>query len=175
MSALAEQQQTYLDARARLGMPLAKPSLIRRSLLLPKRPSPPPVQQPESKPAPITPTAAPRVGTPFNFMAFPSAANIIRFVALKHRIGYWDIIGRDSRRPIVAARREAVHLVRSHCRLSTTQIGRLFHRDHTSIINLLRGKRKHPLSPQFTQSPEVTTRMGIDPAKALARGDFGDH
>jgi chromosomal replication initiation ATPase DnaA len=63
-------------------------------------------------------------------------------VALKHGLKYHDIIGTARRRDMMVARREAVLIITTHCRpMSLVQIGRLFHKNHATIINLLR-KRK---------------------------------
>lgn len=122
MSVLMEQHQDYVGARYRLGMPIAPTPRVRRDLIPPK-----------ARKIRVLPNYA-----PFNFYSRPSHEMIIRIVALKHGLRYYDILGRVRTKAVAAARREAVCLVYSHCGpRSMHQMGRLFHRDHTSILNML--------------------------------------
>lgn len=82
--------------------------------------------------------AMPATKLPFNFYSYASPANLIRVVALKHGLTYYSIVGASRVAKVVSARREAVRLVKTHCVTMTPHaIGRLFHRDRTSILNLL--------------------------------------
>jgi hypothetical protein len=67
---------------------------------------------------------------------------LLKLVAMKHNLSPNDILGLDRRVVVVVARRQIADLLRTHMRLSLPQIGRLLHRDHTSILNLLRGKQR---------------------------------
>ena len=79
-----------------------------------------------------------RVKTPFNFYAYPSPTNIIQYVAVKHGMSYRAIIGTSRFPSIVRARHEAMRLVKTHCpSLSPRGLGRVFHRDRTSVLNAL--------------------------------------
>ena len=65
-------------------------------------------------------------------------------IALRHGLGPRDIIGHDRRSHVVAARAEAACYLRGKGR-SYPEIGRdLGNRHHTTIMNLIHGKR-HPL------------------------------
>lgn len=127
----------YEGVRARLGMPVTPPARVRRALI------PPPVKKIR-----VLPNYA-----PFNFYSKPGYEMIIRIVALKHGLKYHDILGRDRTKPFSDARREAVRLVYTHCgQRSMHQMGRLFHRDHTSILNLL-GRLKG--RPGYVAAPDA--------------------
>lgn len=67
------------------------------------------------------------------------ARHIIMEVAIAHGVSYEDILGRSRARHLVAARHEAIYEVRKRRpHLSLPQIGRIFKRDHTSILHALR-------------------------------------
>ncbi len=89
------------------------------------------------KSAPVVEVALP-IGAPFNFYARPGWDNIVRLVALRRGVAVDDILSR--RKPVVVslARQYAMALVYSHCRLSLTVVGRLFKRDHTSVLYAVR-------------------------------------
>lgn len=73
------------------------------------------------------------------------ARHIIMEVAIAHGVSYEDILGRSRARHLVAARHEAIYEVRKRRpHLSLPQIGRIFKRDHTSILHALRRmEQKH--------------------------------
>lgn len=67
------------------------------------------------------------------------ARQIIMEVAIAHGVSYEDILGRSRERHLVAARHEAIYEVRKRRpHLSLPQIGRIFKRDHTTILHALR-------------------------------------
>lgn len=67
------------------------------------------------------------------------ARHIIMEVAIAHGVSYEDILGRSRARHLVAARHEAIYEVRKRRpHLSLPQIGRIFKRDHTTILHALR-------------------------------------
>lgn len=70
----------------------------------------------------------------------PTSAEIIREVCDKHRVRPVEVVSEIRSRPIVAARHEAMYRIREERHLSWSQIGRLFGRDHTSV---LAGWRQH--------------------------------
>ena len=68
----------------------------------------------------------------------------IGLIALRHGLTRYDILGHDRRSHVVAARAEAACYLRDKGR-SYPEIGRdLGNRHHTTIMNLIHGKR-HPL------------------------------
>ena len=67
------------------------------------------------------------------------AKKIIAHVAAKHDLKAEEILGEGKSRPIVTARWEAILLVhRTNPGWSLPKLGRIFKRDHTSILNALR-------------------------------------
>jgi hypothetical protein len=133
----------YAAVRARLGMPVRARGRVRLDLIgrmSPKKAAPalPAVEIAALPAIPVLPNYA-----PFNFIRPAGGEAIIRLVALKHGVSYREILGASRTKGIMAARREAVRLVKSHCRdASSVQIGRLFHKDHSSILNLLGRKSR---------------------------------
>jgi hypothetical protein len=86
--------------------------------------------------------AEPEWGCPINCYALPSPKIIIKLVALKHGVPVATMIGPLKSNAMVAARDEAIGLVYTHCRVvSLGELGRLFNRDHTSILHALRKMR----------------------------------
>jgi chromosomal replication initiator protein len=68
-----------------------------------------------------------------------SAVEIIRNVAVAHGFRPCDILGDGKTRPLVVARYEAIHRVADAWpHLSLPAIGRIFRRDHTTILHALR-------------------------------------
>ena len=65
---------------------------------------------------------------------------IILQVCEKHRVTYGEITGEQRSRPIVYARHEACYRLSRETRMSLTQIGHRFDRDHTTV---LAGIRRH--------------------------------
>lgn len=79
---------------------------------------------------------------PVPLIGSPSWKVIVTLVALRHGVTFEEIIGRDRNKHITAARRDAIHLVHTHTRFSLNALGRLFGRDHTSIMYALGRVRK---------------------------------
>jgi len=108
-----------------------------------------------------------------NLIRPPCGQVIIDLVAAKYGFKPRELIGEGKSADLSHARREAIHLARTHTRQSLPQLGRLFNRDHTSILNSLRiyetGKgRKH--SPGKLHLHRWTRRE-IDALKEMwARG-----
>lgn len=65
---------------------------------------------------------------------------IVQEVADEHRVPIDDIYGRSQIAHIVSARHCAIRRVRDETGLSTTRIGELFGRDHSTIIHHLNGR-----------------------------------
>lgn len=120
-------QAAHLARRARLGFVLVKPKAL-------------PVPPRHVKPAAevIVP-----FGVPVPLIGPPSWRVIITLAALKHGVTVNDVTGPYKSDRVVDARHEAIWLCRTHLnRVSTSVLGRLFHRDHTSIINSLKMQAK---------------------------------
>jgi hypothetical protein len=127
----------YAGVRERLGMPVVPMPRVRRELIQREKPEPEPVALASI----VAPEAALPIYAPFNFYKRSAPEAVIHLVALKHGFKYHDIIGTGRSREMMLARREAVRLITTHCRpMSLVQIGRLFHKNHATIINLLRRK-----------------------------------
>lgn len=69
---------------------------------------------------------------------------IIESVSFRHQISIGEMLGPRRHKAVKEARWEAINLVRQHKpHLSLPQIGRIFNRDHTTILNALNAlKRK---------------------------------
>lgn len=66
---------------------------------------------------------------------------MIADVAAQHDLSYRDIVGYDARDVVMRARRAAIRaVVQAKPHLSMPQVGRLFQRDHTTIMHHL-GRR----------------------------------
>lgn len=71
--------------------------------------------------------------------AFPEADEIIRRIAKEYGTTVATIKGRRRAAPIVAARWAAISAVRdAYPEITLIDLGRLFNRDHTSIIHVFR-------------------------------------
>jgi hypothetical protein len=132
------QHARFMSARARLWGPSAK----RRPIVVAEK-------QPPETPQPV-PFIAVEEGpcedyAPFDFYKPPSARAVVKLVSLKHGVHPRDIVGANRFRRTVAARHHAIWLVHTHCPwLSLPDVGRLFGRDHTTIlyaISKVTGKR----------------------------------
>lgn len=82
-------------------------------------------------------------GAPINLLSHSAARNIITLVSLKSGVSPGEMVGPRRTREIVAARYHAINLIHSHCpHLSYPAIGRMFNRDHTSILFALGRTKK---------------------------------
>lgn len=128
----------YAGVRNRLGMPVTPLPRVRRELIQRQRPKP----EPEVFAPIVLPESELPHYAPFNFYKRSNPEAVIHLVALKHGFKYHDIIGTGRSRDMMVARREAVLIITTHCRpMSLVQIGRLFHKNHATIINLLRRRK----------------------------------
>lgn len=122
MSALAEQQQRYRDARARL---MGKPP--RRTV---------------SFAVPIDFLSKTFEGQAYFAWEFSDtmsvsnsyAEHIMREVGLKHGFKRADLVGRSRKPRVVNARREAMYRLRHELGLSMLKIARMFDRDHSTVV-----------------------------------------
>lgn len=62
---------------------------------------------------------------------------IAESVAHDHGLTFADLAGRSRKKHIVAARYSAIRLVRAVSSMSYPQIGRMFNRDHTTVMHAL--------------------------------------
>ncbi len=131
MSALMQQHSRYQAARERLWYVPAKRPVI-----------PPPVPREPSAEVAAPPVVVLPNWAPFNFLQSPGPRALVKLVALRHRISVDEILGTRRQVAICAARHEAVFLVYTHCQhMSLPEIGRIFSRDHTTILHSVRTYR----------------------------------
>lgn len=141
MSALAEQHERWVGARERLWK--VRPKIM-------------PV------PKIVIPAPEPVWGAPVNLIGPPSPRTVMKLVALKHGLAFADLSGPVRSKPVVAARHEAIGLVWTHCRaISLPAVGRLFNRDHTSILHCLRKLRKLHARPVYRRPPARVIHTNI--------------
>ncbi len=69
--------------------------------------------------------------------AAPGWRFLLRLASLRHQIPAKDILSDKRSREIVAARSEAMAMVYQHTQLSTTIVGKMFNRDHTTVLHAL--------------------------------------
>jgi len=138
MSELMMQYDASIGRRLRLGMPFVSPPRVQ--LVRDRR---------------VATVLVGPVGTPFNFYARSSVANLITVAALQHGLKAEDLVGPSRRRSVTAARKHAVKLAMSHCPwMSLTQLGVVFKRDHTTILYLAgRVKRYRAANSVVTEGP----------------------
>lgn len=95
--------------------------------------TPEPAPQPEPEIIVLNPVPAP------DPIYIAPSAKIINEVAAKHKVSAGEIKGPRRNRYIVAARFEAIlRIHRELPHMSLPQIGRVFNRDHTSILHAIR-------------------------------------
>lgn len=63
---------------------------------------------------------------------------IIEETAFRHKLKVSDLKGKNRTKVIFAARKEAIIRIRSELNLTVKEIGRIFQKDHTSILNALK-------------------------------------
>lgn len=99
-----------------------------------------------------------------NMLAQPSWRFILSLVALKHGVMQREILGPYRNRAIVAARHEAIAMTYQHTQLSMPAVGRLFARDHTTVLHALKktgGRAKlveKPAQPPVVMIPSPFSR-----------------
>jgi hypothetical protein len=120
-------------------------------------------------------TDEPQASTPcpLNMLSPPSWRFIVAYASAKHRVGKDQVLSPFRGRQVVAARTEAIHLVRTHVPgIGLTRLGLYFGRDHSTIISTLQRYEKRngkgtlsPLSTVFTgnsQMPLTQPLVGRD-------------
>lgn len=121
----AEIMATYRAARERLYNP---PSI--RIIAVPPPPKGPPASRPPRPPVDHDPDVPP--------LAVDDIHMIIRVVAGFFRVKVVAMTSPSREGVLIEPRFWAIHLSRVMTRASTTQIGRAFQRDHTTIMHALR-------------------------------------
>lgn len=116
---------------------------------------------------------------PIDLISYPSWRVLVKFAALKTRVRVDDVLSRNRRKNIVATRYHAMWLVMTHCqRVSLPKIGRLFDRDHTTVIHGIRthklriaGDRAAPFfwSDEAIERATVLYNNGAHDAKVMAK------
>jgi hypothetical protein len=130
----AELIARYRDVRRRLYSPATPPKLgcsetdsaPRKAIATIPNPS----RQPEPRPS----------ETPFQYQT--PAREALQAVSTRTSVPIADILGRNRRPPIAAARHEAVWRVRQATGWSLPRLGRFFKRDHTTVLHSLRTMEK---------------------------------
>ena len=103
---------------------------------------PEPSRQPERRPS----------ETPFQYQT--PAREALQAVSTRTRVPIADILGRNRRPPIAAARHEAVWRVRLATGWSLPRLGRFFKRDHTTVLHSIRKMDK-----RSARDPELRAYM----------------
>lgn len=110
---------------------------------------------------------------PVNLLTGAHWRVLLKLVALKRGIHQRDILGDSHEKPIVAARFEAMHLVRTHMEKSYPAIGRLFNRDHTSVLYAVRKVERERDSAKsgriLVVNGKRTNISGLSPTSAGGR------
>jgi hypothetical protein len=108
-------------------------------------------------------------GVPVNLLSVSSPHVILRLVALKHTVHFSDMTGPCRTRVVVAARHEAVGIVYTHCRqVSLPALGRLFKRDHTTILHALRKLRRTAKSAPYRRAEFINRENIVEPESWVA-------
>jgi hypothetical protein len=144
----AELIARYRDVRRRLYSPAGPPKLVcsetRTDSAACKAIAtiPSPSRQPEPRPS----------ETPFQYQT--PAREALQAVSTRTCVPIADILGRNRRPPIAAARHEAVWRVRLATGWSLPRLGRFFKRDHTTVLHSLRKMEK-----RSARDPELLATM----------------
>lgn len=68
--------------------------------------------------------------------------SLITFIAARHGVGPAGMLGRQQRRELTAARQEAMAVLAEQMGLSLPAIGKLFNRDHSTVLYSIRQHNK---------------------------------
>ena len=136
----AEIVATYREARDRLWHP---PSL-RVVTAMPPKGAPPP--GPSRPPVDHDPDAPP--------LRIADIPIIIRVVAGFYRVGVVEMTSPDRRVRLIVPRFMAIHLARVMTHATTTDIGRAFRRDHSTIVHALQ-----TIEAKLATDPGVVTTV----------------
>jgi len=81
------------------------------------------------------------------------AHRIIAEVAAAHQLTSADLTSPSRKQNLVVARHEAMKRIRAELKYSYPQIGRLFRRDHSSVIWAVRGGRRGRYPQPYRATP----------------------
>lgn len=81
---------------------------------------------------------------------------IIAQTAMDAGIPVHVLTGANRTRPVVHARQDAMLRIHEETNFSLSQIGRMFHRDHTTVLYSIRAARVRRELRRFQQMPDVT-------------------
>lgn len=132
------------------------------------------------EPAPLAPSAelalppVQKRSAPLNMLTLPSWRFLVALAALRGEVRVEDILSTRRAQPISRARNDAIGLVYSHQRRSLPAIGRMFKRDHTTIMHSIRKVGAKALPPLPVEDaapiPEKPNRSGRPPAALKVKG-----
>lgn len=101
----------------------------------------------------------------------PTGRTLARALAAEMGVAWNEMIGRERRREIVRLRQIAQWILIHETKLSLTQIGRLFSRDHSTIIH-----SRRVIDQESARDPGLATEIEELRERALARWrERGDH
>jgi Bacterial dnaA protein helix-turn-helix len=146
----AELIARYREVRRRLYSPASPPKLAssETGTTHPARKAiatlPPPACEPEPRPS----------ETPFQYQT--PAREALQAVSTRTCVPIADILGRNRRPPIAAARHEAVWRVRLATGWSLPRSGRFFKRDHTTVLHSIREMNKRSARDPALSLPQLT-------------------
>lgn len=94
-------------------------------------------------PTPLLPADEPSLPTlahraPLNMLQPCSWRFLLALASVRHKVSHKRMLSRERKQDVVDARDEAIALVYQHTRASMPQVGRLFDRDHTTVLHSLR-------------------------------------
>jgi Bacterial dnaA protein helix-turn-helix len=144
----AELIARYQDVRRRLYAPTPCHRLTDDRTLTERAPCkaitiiPEPSRLPDQRPHP----------TPLPYQT--PAREAVRAVSTRTSVPVAEILGRNRRPPIAAARHEAVWRVRLVTGWSLPRLGRFFKRDHTTVLHSL-----HEMNKRSARDPELRAYM----------------
>lgn len=131
------------------------------------------------RPARAAPTAAPvivpvvplpaHLGAPLTLLGACSPRFLLAYSAAKHGVTVEDILGHSRARAIVAVRHEAMALVYQHTQCSMPGVGRLFGRDHTSVLHALQKLNARRKLAELLPSADAARRTKSRELAQIAR------
>lgn len=126
----------YAERRARLfGNGRSAPAL-QRTLVIEK----PAIDKPAAVVTAVVWDVPPEPRGPkvLNMLAPPSSRFLIELASARHGIPVRSLMSRNRAYPIMAARADAMALVFQHTQSSYPMVGKMFNRDHTTVLSAVR-------------------------------------
>ena len=157
-------EATAASAAARARLRRARPPEPMATIV-----EPPELLTPD--PTPAQPATLPG-GVPLNMLTMCHWRFLVALSAVRHGCTAEDILGRDKPKELAAARHEAVYLVTLHTSYSLARIGRMFGRDHTTLIHSL--KKFPPIvrerASAYASAPPIKSREIEERVRTVQRG-----